>query len=317
MARRPQGADKAKRLVALVGHLHPGQRMKVSELAQALAVSEAQLVDDLDTLSMCGVAPYDPGDLAPIYVEDGYVEVWGDMPALSGPVRLSAAEASALAAALQAAGFEPDNELVQRLMTASAGEQFSADSLARTIRAAQASHDPEVFETLAEGVRSRRVVSLTYTKSDADASSREIEPVSLFAERDAWYVTGWCRVARDWRTFRLDRIREASLSTEVFGDHVDVPHRSPREFSSASLPVATLRFLHGGFDPRRWPGATVVETRDDVTIVEVPYAGTAWIARAVCAGLGDIVAEGPEEVRSAVVSLATDELARLQVSGCT
>jgi len=111
MAKGPSTSERARRVIALLGQLAPDTRISIADLAAEVGASQAQLAADLETLAMCGVAPYDPGDLMPLLIEDGMVEVWGELPAVRGPVRLSAAEARALAAAstlpTSSAPFEP------------------------------------------------------------------------------------------------------------------------------------------------------------------------------------------------------------------
>ena len=182
----------------------------LSELAELLGTTEQELTDDLTTLSLCGVAPYYPNDYVPVIVEDGFVEVFGDLPALSGPVRLSSAEARALAAALEAAGFSSSDDLTARLLDAAAGAGFDAAELERTVRAAASEHDRDIFESVAQALDERLVLRIAYQgAADAQPRSRDVEPLSLFAERGVWYLTAWCRDAMAWRTFRVDRIRSA------------------------------------------------------------------------------------------------------------
>jgi len=305
---RTSGAERARRLIAMAGQLRPGTRLRIADLAAELGTTEAELTADIETLSMCGVAPYCPDDLTPLFVENGYVEVWGELPALKGPVRLSAAEASALAAALQAAGFSADDELAARLLSATGSTGFDAEELERTIRAATTAHDAEVYEAVARAVEEHAVTRIEYVRMGAEEMiARDVEPVALFAERGAWYLTAWCRKAGDWRTFRVDRIRSAVLAAERFGPTArsGVPG-AVSAFSAEGLPAARLRFSAGeSFAGREWPGACVVEQAEDGSIVvDVPYGGTDWIARHVAARLGGVEALEPAEIRAAVRELA-------------
>ncbi len=306
MARTP-GAERARRLVAIMGQLTPDARIRIADLAAEVGSTEDELTADLETLSLCGVAPYYPDDLAPLAIEDGYVEVWGELPALKGPVRLSAAEASALAAALQAAGFSVNDELPARLLAAAGAANFDAEELDRTVRAATSAHDAAVYETLARAVEESGVVSLEYTSAGSqDVTARDIEPVSLFAERGAWYLTAWCRKAADWRTFRVDRVRSARLLEERFdpNGHMGEP-TSRSAFLTQGLPMARLRFSAGEeFTEREWPGGRIVDQADDGVTVEVPYGGLEWMARHVAARLGAVEAVEPAELRTAVRELA-------------
>lgn len=306
---RTPGADRTRRIVALLGMLKPDTRIAISELAAAVGASEAELASDLETLSMCGVAPYDPGCLVPLFVDEGFVEVYGELPANLGSVRLSQAEASAVAEALQAAGFSADDELTARLLAAAASAHFDAAELERTIRTAAASHAGEVYAALAQASANGAIVRIEYSSGGTGAPhAREVEPAALFLERDAWYLVAWCRSAGAWRTFRLDRIVSAGLTGETFepGEHGPVPD-SRVAFDTSGLPTARLRFAADEpFHEREWPGSKLVaEDADGSAEAEVPYAGTAWIARRVVSRLGRVEAVAPEEVREAVSDLAS------------
>jgi len=307
MAKGPSTSERARRVIALLGQLAPDTRISIADLAAEVGASQAQLAADLETLAMCGVAPYDPGDLMPLLIEDGMVEVWGELPAVRGPVRLSAAEARALAAALQAAGIGAGDPLAERLLDAAASGGFDAADLERTVRAASSAHETEVFESLAQALDSSSVVTLAYVRGGSEeATCRDVEPLALFAERGAWYLTGWCRKVGAWRTFRVDRIREATVSGDSFDPSVHGAPALGSAFDTAGLPCARLRFAPGEvFSDREWPGAHVLHTDEDgATIVDVPFGGTDWIARRVVARLGTVVVLEPSGLRQAVRELA-------------
>lgn len=308
---RPNASEQAKRLVALLGHLMTQERLPISVLAQRAGLPESQLAADLEMLSMCGVAPYDPWAMVPVMIEDGYVEVFGEMPALKGAVRLSAAEATALVAALEAAGIAADHPLANRLISA-ATSSFDAEQVEQILATSPSGHESAVYECVARALEEHRLVRIEYLKSGSESRScRDIEPQAMFAERGAWYVTAWCRTASGYRTFRLDRIVSAELVPESF---------EPREvsggctaFSAEGLPFATLRFAPGtAVSDREWPGIRGLEQAPDgSTIAQVPYGGTSWIARMVMARLGRVEVISPAEVRDAVRALASETLGDL------
>lgn len=300
-------AERARRLIALLGQLAPARRIRIAELAAEVGATEAELTSDLETLSLCGVAPYYPDDYMPLVIEDGYVEVIGALPALKGPVRLSSAEAGALAAALQAAGFTAEDDLTARLLDATGAAGFHAEDLERTIRAATTAHQSEVYETLARATERSGVVRIEYVRSGSEEIGvRDIEPMALFGERGAWYVTAWCRRAGDWRTFRFDRIRSAESTGVSFDRRRRSEPPGSAAFSVAALPVARILFsADEPFIEREWPGARVVEQQaDGGVIVVVPYAGTDWISRRIVARLGAAKVIEPAEIRVAVRELA-------------
>lgn len=306
---RANSGDSARRLIALLGQLTPGVSLPVEELAESLGTTAAQLADDLSTLSLCGITPYTPDQMVDVFVEDGVVEVYSPLPAVSAPVRLSPAEAQALAAALAAAGFTAEDPLAARLLAA-AGASFDAGALERTLRSAIATHDSGVFETLAAAVGEHEAVTISYSsEGTAEPTERVVEPHQLFAERCAWYLSAWCRTADGMRTFRIDRIREATNTGARF-EGVAPAGVAPTAFAPEGLPLAQLRFAPGEpFIAREWPGGRVVSAEaSGSTLAEVPFAGTGWVARRVVARLGQVEVLGPAEVRDAVVALAREQL---------
>ena len=298
--------DTARRLIALLGHFQNEAEIPLATLAEKVGVSSAQLADDLTTLSVCGVAPYYPDMMVDVFVEDGIVEVVTPLPAIKGAVRLSAAEAEALSAALAAAGFSADTPLTEKLLAASSAG-FDAERLAHTLRTETAAHDSAIFETIAGAIAACEALAITYQRDgDTAPGARTIEPHRLIADRGAWYVTAYCRSAGENRTFRVDRIRSA----EATGGHFEAvaPEAAAAAFTGEGLPVARLRFASGeAFIEREWPGGRVIESAEDgSTLAEVPFGGTSWIARAVTARLGAVEVLEPAEVRDAVRMLAQE-----------
>jgi len=301
---KQSSTDTARRLIALLGHFQNEAQIPLAILAEKVGVSPAQLADDLTTLSVCGVAPYYPDMMVDVFVEDGIVEVVSPLPAIKGAVRLSAAEAEALSAALAAAGYSADEPLTEKLLTASSAG-FDAEGLAHTLRTETAAHDSAVFETIAGAIAASEAVAITYQRDGANVPGvRTIEPHRLIAERGAWYVSAYCRSAGENRTFRVDRIRTA----EPTGEHFEpaTPTFAAAAFTGEGLPLARLRFAPGeAFIEREWPGGRVIESAEDgSTLAEVPFGGTGWIARAVTARLGAVEVLEPSEVREAVRALA-------------
>lgn len=303
---------RARRLLAVLHLFEPGTSIPLETIAEALGASSTEIAEDLELLACCGVAPYTPDELLPIFIEGGSVVVWGDLPALDRAVRLSAAEAHALATALAAAGMTDDDPLVTRLLEAAAAAESTDEQMASIVRASATAASGDLLKMLTLALEQRRVVRITYQGLGRDeASERSIEPLSLVHERGVWYVQAFCRGAGALRTFRADRIRSFESTEETF----DPPHLSTTgtAFVTNDLPVASVRLAPGQeYSERDWPGSRVVSLEaDDAITVEVPYAGTGWLARQVVARCGGAEVLAPAEMRQAVRELAEAELARL------
>jgi biotin operon repressor len=74
-----------------------------------------------------------------------------------------------------------------------------------------------VRDTLAEAVRTRRVVRFAYTDRSGTRSFRDVEAHGLVVAPYAEYLVGWCRMRDGPRMFRLDRIGAAYLSGRAAG----------------------------------------------------------------------------------------------------
>jgi len=305
VARTPY-ALRARRLLAILHLFEPETRLSVAAIADALGVTEAEISDDLDLLSCCGIDEHDAGSLVPIFVEDGVVEIWSAMPALDRAVRLSASESRALAAALETAGMSADDPLHAKLLGSAAWAEADIDELERLVRAANTtSPGADALKTLSLALEERTLVRLVYHGVGRDeATERVVEPMGLVNERGTWYLEAFCHRAGALRVFRIDRIREATALVERFEPRKLSP--TGTAFVSSGLPVARIKLAPGEqVSDREWPGMRLGEEHADGSIiVEVPYAGTGWIARQVVARLGAAEVLEPAEVREAVVALA-------------
>lgn len=310
MSRAPAD-QRARRLLALLHVLQPNSRIPLDSLAQMAGVSEAQIAADLELLSICAADQRDPTSFFPVLVEDGCVEVFGELPALERAVRLSAAEARALAAALQAAGIDSTDELLQRLLSTAVNADVDPVQIERILRSAPNAVSTDELKALALALEERRVVTIEYLNVGNTApKKRTVEPLALFNERGAWYLQAFCRKAGSVRTFRVDRIRNATLSDERFGPHEPQPPGTALELDE--LPLARIRLAPGEYvSDREWPGVRLVDRNPDGSyVVDVPYTGSEWIARQVLSRLGGAEVIAPSTVREAVADLARKALRR-------
>ena len=91
------------RLLALVRALVSSKRLPLTQLADELDISEAELRADIELLSLCGLPPYGPDNLIDIQVgKDGLVRLSNRVLA-PPPLQLSDEEAAGLRLALKLA----------------------------------------------------------------------------------------------------------------------------------------------------------------------------------------------------------------------
>ena len=305
MADRTPAAARAKRMLALLHRLGEGARMPLDDLAAEFGVGREELVRDLETLSICGVEPYDPLALVPLIIEDGEVRAFGELPALDLPVRLTAAEARALVTALETCGTPSDDPLVDKLMRAAA-EDVSPEAFGRLVRAAAApSGSLATYETAAAAVERGEKLRIDYWSAGREGrTTRVVRPHALGNDRGVWYLSACCENAGAERVFRLDRVRAMEPTGETF-ERPAAPKPPTPAFTGAGLPVAEVLFTaEEEVSERDWPGATLEPQSDGSTLARIPYSGSRWLARRIAARLGRARVLAPEALRDDVRALA-------------
>ncbi|MNV36321.1 hypothetical protein D3C71_1277940 [compost metagenome] len=78
--------------------------------------------------------------------------------------------------------------------------------------------------TLIESIAAKKCVEIYYSKpSDKTPEKREIEAVGIFVESKFWYILAFCKLRKDYRQFRLDRISNIRILADDFGkDHPEL-----------------------------------------------------------------------------------------------
>jgi proteasome accessory factor C len=307
MTRRAPG-DPVRRLLALVPLLRQEGAHSLAGLARALGTDVASVAADLETLSTCGADERDPSTNIAVYVDGEHAVVFGDLPALSAAVRLTAAEAGAVRAALELCGDAPDSALACKLAAVAAPRSGAeARAVGASVAPGDSAHTYALLAVCAAAHRVARVEYLRY--GDREPRTRLVHPWRLFLERGVWYVQLFSETSGAVRTYRLDRILKAEATGRAFDAPEPLPPVPTVLPDPAALPSAEVLFAHDGFDlnGRDWPGATFERREDGTVLASVPYAGTRWIARKVAAWLGDATVLSPDEVREAVMSVAQEE----------
>jgi proteasome accessory factor C len=307
-------ADRARRMLALLPFLREQRAVPLAELARSVGSDESQVADDLSVLSLCGGDERDPSQLVGVLVEDGIARVFADLPALERPVRLTHAEARALLTAVRSIGADATTTLVPKLAEFAARSDELSD-VASTVRAAFApGGQAAVLAALNAAAEHHIAARIGYASlSSGTETARIVHPYALYRWRDAWYLVAFCETAGEQRTFRVDRITSVTSTGEPFAVPAGAtPTASPLP-DLESMPRATVRFCADAPDlnDRDWPGAVFIREADGSVTALVPFAGSAWIARAVASRLGDAEVLDPPALREAVTAMARAMLAEI------
>jgi len=170
--------------------------------------------------------------------------------------------------------------------------------------------DAEILTALARACRDATRVRFRYTTRDETDGERTVEPVRMVATGQHWYLMAWDVDRDDWRTFRLDRMREVAPTTWRFRprSHPDPVAYVQRSVTEAPYPyIARIRLRADAEQVRDMvpPQVGRVEEDDDGWCVLVVGAQDPdWVLTHVARMGVDAVLLDPPELREAAERLA-------------
>ena len=303
--------NRTDRLVAMVMFLQGRRLVRAEELAGHFEISVRTVYRDVAALSEAGV---------PIAGEAGvgYSLMKGyHLP----PVMFTADEAS---------GLFVGGEMVQRFTDASlqtpmrsALEKLRAvlppdrqeyvDRLVRhtVIGALNSGSGPDPAAqpwllTVQQGVVQRRVLRMTYHGRDRDEDTcRDAEPLGVVFYSGAWSMVAWCRLRKDIRHFRIDRIRRLALLDERFPPRPDFSLEKHLEEYVAKSDIIPVRIWFAGRVQERarresYATMTAEAQRDGGAEFSLTTFSLEWAARWVLSFGAEAEALAPARLRELV-----------------
>lgn len=206
---------RADRLFEIIQLLRRKPTVRARELGEALEVSERTIYRDIQDLMASGV---------PIAGEAGvgYVLKAGyDLP----PLMFKEQEIEALVLGARMVESWGDSELALAATDAIAKIEAVIPPALRSYMAATALLAPAArnghaikidLADIRRALRGRFKVRFRYTDVLRQSSERTVRPLSLAFFGPVWLLAAWCELRQDFRTFRLDRIRDFVLTEERF-----------------------------------------------------------------------------------------------------
>ncbi|NLT30786.1 MAG: WYL domain-containing protein [Propionibacterium sp.] len=292
--------QQVPRLLALVPYLvrHPGAR--VADVAVDFGVSPEQVRRDLHVLWYCGVSGM-PDDLIDINMDQvdqhGVIHL-SNADFLSRPLVLSPTEALTLVVGLQAlrqvAGPDAVGAIDQALAKVRAALGTRSELPDQVVVEVRSAAD-RVRATLDEAIARQRRIEMEYQPDHVlESQRRNVDPHSV-AVRDGYaYLEAYDLDRQGWRSFRLDRIVDAVVTSIPAGQHGAAPSAPGRHWLSAlddADPVdlwlaADARWVAEKYPVEATRAATAedaasagVEPHPDDLVVTMLIAEPEWLTR--------------------------------------
>ena len=207
--------ERTARLLDLVPYINTHQGIALKDLAAVFEVSNAQMVNDLTTLWMCGLPGYTPLELMDLDFESGYVNI-SNAPTLAKPRSVTFDEGVALILGLDLlrASIPTDRiDLLKKIDSLSA--RLSSIINLNSTFSVVAPVNQGVSAAIDEALASRSSLEIEYHSMYRDEiTQRTIFPIEIIEVEGQQYLSSYCYSASDFRQFKLDRIQKAVVTQE-------------------------------------------------------------------------------------------------------
>lgn len=216
-----QDTKRLSRLTATLIQLQTKRLLTAAELAQKFSVSTRTIYRDIKALEQAGV---------PIVTEDGRgYSLMEDYRV--PPIMFTENQANALILAEQLVLKNPDAAFIKDYIEAidkikavlRHSDKDKANLLSDRTRFnlnLNRERNSHVLSDLQSAITNFTLIRIEYINKDEEPTSRLIEPFALVSTlENNWLLIAWCRLRKDFRYFRLDRIKHLEVLPERFSPH--------------------------------------------------------------------------------------------------
>jgi predicted DNA-binding transcriptional regulator YafY len=211
---------RISRLTAIVTQLQTKRLVTAPELADKFSVSVRTIYRDIRALEQAGI---------PLYVEEGKGYSLMEHYRLP-PVMFTESEANALIIAEQLVLNNKDSSLIKDYSAAidkiksvlTLNIKDKANLLADRTQFTQIENIERTSSNLSIlqfALTNFLLTKIEYANEANETTDRNIEPFALLSVRSNWLLVAWCLLRKDFRYFRLDRIKKIEILSETFTPH--------------------------------------------------------------------------------------------------
>ena len=282
---------KTERLLETVFLLLDKRKVTAEELAARFGVSKRTVLRDMESLALAGI---------PLYGRQGKEGGFSLMDTfVLDKSLLTAEEQKEILFSLETIKpfVEKDSEkLLVKLKGIFSSTETQTDWLEVDFsRWGKKTCDTKKFNLLKSCILKRQPIAFAYSNTSGKTESRQAYPLKLVFKKNTWYLQGFCPDKNDYRTFKLNRLRELSVLPGSFEDKyrpplldtseyvLENPATNPPDTTMPNPPVPVISLIlefspeaayrvYDEFEPEE------IKRNDDGSFtVEVSYPETDWV----------------------------------------
>lgn len=217
---------KTERLLETVFLLLDKRKVTAEALATRFGVSKRTVLRDMESLALAGI---------PIYSRQGKEGGFSLMETfILDKSLLTAEEQKEILSALETMKTFTENhteKLLVKLKGIFSSPEARTDWLEVDFsRWGKKTGDTEKFNLLKSCILKRQPITFAYSNTSGKTESRQAYPLKLVFKKNTWYLQGYCPDKNDYRTFKLNRLRELSVLPGSFEDKYHPPLLDTSEY---------------------------------------------------------------------------------------
>jgi predicted DNA-binding transcriptional regulator YafY len=316
--------NRLDRLTAILIQLQTKRVVKAEEISKRFEISLRTVYRDVKSLMEAGV-PIGSEAGKGYFIVDGF-----HLP----PVMFTQDEASAMLLA---------GKLVDKMADKSVRTAFdsSLHKIKSVLNEAERDHmenldqhvevflrsryeqrDPEEFPDhflteIQRAIAKHEVLKLNYSNADNEVSEREVEPVGIYYYSLSWHLIGWCRMRKEYRNFRSDRIKSLANTGQKFEPRsklsLDDYFKSQVQ-SNPNLIRVVVIFFKSGLRGQKLYGCISQEELGDQIRCTFLMDNLDYMARWLLMFGNTVTIEQPEELKERMAQLSKQLHDHYQIS---
>lgn len=316
-----QAQDKLTFLLSLVPYLMDHDRVSVEETAAHFGMAKEQIREAVRLIGVSGI----PGETAQYQHEDLFDISWDDLEdndqivlthrvAIDDSPRFSSREAAALIAGLQYLSSVPENANRAAIASLTAKLSRGASATPSQLTVQSAATD-ELIALIRQSVDAGVQLEFDYLNSRGERERRRVDPLRIESLDEDWYLRAWCHLREAIRTFRLDRISGAQVTSEPISHGVaDVKLPDSLFEGSADDLLVTIDVAESAASllADYIPDGATTETENGRLRTSVRVSHYHGLKRLIASMPGVAVVIGPPDARAAVHDWAAAGAARYE-----
>jgi len=132
------------------------------------------------------------------------------------------------------------------------------------------------FQIIKSAILNKQLIEFTYYNSTGEQNTRIVEPLQIWFKDKSWYLISYCRLKKDYRFFKLRRMKKVKLLEEHFEREMPKPNEEEKEIKNIILELEISKEMafrvYDEFDNDQ-----IIKKEDGNFIVKVEFPENEWV----------------------------------------